>query len=187
MYCTCAHAVVPSPELHCDGGPAPLPVSSYTTSTPPGVYTRSVVFPKQDAPEYSALHMDTVKVCPALAVTPHSAKFVTSALVLEALNAPHASAEVGATVGTALGCGLGAVGWAVGGDDATPGPVVGFAVGSDDGAGVGEAVVGSSVGRLLGVNEGDAVGVAVGANVGRAVGALLGVGVGIALGALVPD
>ena len=45
VYCTCAHAVVPSPETHAVGAPAPLPVSSYTTSTPPGVYTRSVVFP----------------------------------------------------------------------------------------------------------------------------------------------
>ena len=58
-------------------------------------------------------------------------------------------------------------------------------MGSDDGAGVGEAVVGSSVGRLLGANEGNAVVVAVGAGDGRAVGALLGVGVGIALGTTV--
>ena len=41
VYCTCAQRSVS--EMHCAGGPAPLPVSSYTTSTPPGVYTRSVV------------------------------------------------------------------------------------------------------------------------------------------------
>ena len=49
-----------------------MPVSSYTTSTPLSEYKRSVVWPVHIAPEYSALHMDTVKVCPAAAVTPHT-------------------------------------------------------------------------------------------------------------------
>jgi hypothetical protein len=44
VYCTCEH--VPQP----DGGPAPEPVSSYTTSTPAAVKTRSVVWPVHDAP-----------------------------------------------------------------------------------------------------------------------------------------
>ena len=60
VYCTCAHRSVP--EMHCTGGPAPLPVSSYTTSTPPGVYTRSVVWPVQKVPGKRAGHMDTVNV-----------------------------------------------------------------------------------------------------------------------------
>ena len=82
VYRTCAHTL--PPLIHTAGGRLPVPVSSYTTSTPPGVYTRSVVWPEHVAPGYSAPHMDTVKVCPALAVTPHSAKFLTSALVFEA-------------------------------------------------------------------------------------------------------
>ena len=32
VYCTCAHTLVP--EMHAAGGLSPLPVSSYTTSTP---------------------------------------------------------------------------------------------------------------------------------------------------------
>ena len=32
VYCTCAHVV--DPEMHAAGGLSPLPVSSYTTSTP---------------------------------------------------------------------------------------------------------------------------------------------------------
>ena len=32
VYCTCAHEL--APEMHCAGGRAPVPVSSYTTSTP---------------------------------------------------------------------------------------------------------------------------------------------------------
>ena len=81
VYCTCAQKSLP--DMHAAGGRLLVPVSSYTTSTPPGVYTRSVVWPEHIAPENIAPHMDTVKVCPALAVTPHSAKFLTSALVLE--------------------------------------------------------------------------------------------------------
>ena len=32
VYCTCAHTLVP--EMHAAGGRSPVPVSSYTTSTP---------------------------------------------------------------------------------------------------------------------------------------------------------
>ena len=49
-----------------------MPVSSYTTSTPFSEYNLNVVWPVHIAPEYSAPHMDTVKVCPAAAVTPHT-------------------------------------------------------------------------------------------------------------------
>ena len=34
VYCTCAHTF--SPIMHCPGGRFPVPVSSYTTSTPNG-------------------------------------------------------------------------------------------------------------------------------------------------------
>ena len=60
-----------------------MPVSSYTTSTPIAEYTRSAVWPVHVAPEYNALHMLTVNVCPALAVTPHIACLVTSLFVFE--------------------------------------------------------------------------------------------------------
>ena len=79
VYCTCAHTLPPAKQAA--GGLSPFPVSSYTTSTPDAEYTRNTVWPKHVAPAYSALHIDAVNVCPALAVTPQSAKLVVSALV----------------------------------------------------------------------------------------------------------
>ena len=79
VYCTCAHTL--DPEMHAAGGLSPFPVSSYTTSTPAAVYTRRVVFPVHVAPVNSAPHIDTVNVCPALAVTPHTGSFLVSVLV----------------------------------------------------------------------------------------------------------
>jgi len=43
VYCTCAQESLP--DMHAAGGRLLVPVSSYTTSIPVGVYTRSVVFP----------------------------------------------------------------------------------------------------------------------------------------------
>jgi hypothetical protein len=43
--------------------------------------------------------MLTVNVCPAPAVTPHMACFLTSPFVFLTLNWPHTAADVGATVG----------------------------------------------------------------------------------------
>ena len=79
VYCTCAQTL--DPEMHADGGRSPVPVSSYTTSTPAAEYTRSVVDPVQLAPVNSAPHIDIVNVCPALAVTPHTGTLVVSVLV----------------------------------------------------------------------------------------------------------
>jgi len=79
VYCTCAHTL--PPEMHAAGGRLPVPVSSYTTSTPLAEYTRSVVEPVQLAPAYSAPHMLTVNVCPALADTPHTGSLPVSVLV----------------------------------------------------------------------------------------------------------
>ena len=62
VYCTCAQTF--SAKMHGDGGLSPVPVSSYTTSTPDAVYMRIVVCPWQKAPGYIAAHMDTVNVCP---------------------------------------------------------------------------------------------------------------------------
>ena len=140
----------------------PVPVSSYTTSTPVAEYTRSAVWPVQLAPAYSALHILTTNVCPALAVTPHMASREVSEFVFESRYAPHSPDDVGRIVGTVDGAGEGAVGAAVGRADGLPGTTEGLAVGSVEGAGVGLEVVGSIVGMLLGLNEGLAdVGVAV--------------------------
>ena len=79
VYCTCAHTL--PPEMHAAGGRLPVPVSSYTTSTPLAEYTRRVVEPVQLAPAYSAPHMLTVNVCPALADTPHTGSLPVSVLV----------------------------------------------------------------------------------------------------------
>ena len=140
VYCTCAHTL--PPEIHAAGGLSPFPVSSYTTSTPVAVYTRNTVEPMHDAPAYSALHIDTVNVCPALAVTPHTGSFEMSVLVWLAVNSWQKASEVGARVGVALGSGVGAVGRAVGGGEGSPGGSVGIAVGLADGKGDGLAVVG---------------------------------------------
>ena len=101
VYCTCAHTL--PPEIHADGGLSPFPVSSYTTSTPDAEYTRNTVEPVHEAPAYSALHIDTVNVCPALAVTPHTGSFEMSVLVWLAVNIWQKASEVGARVGAALG------------------------------------------------------------------------------------
>ena len=88
-----------------------MPVSSYTTSTPVGEYTRSTVWPVHLAPAYSALHRLTVNVWPALAVTPQVASYRVSVFVLrESTNMPHRPIEVGANVGVAVGVADGAVG-----------------------------------------------------------------------------
>jgi hypothetical protein len=81
VYCTCAHTL--PPEIHAAGGLSPFPVSSYTTSTPDAEYTRNTVEPEHEAPAYNALHIDAVNVCPALAVTPQSAKLVMSVWLFE--------------------------------------------------------------------------------------------------------
>jgi hypothetical protein len=79
VYCTCAH-VLP-PPMQAAGGRLPVPVSSYTTSTPAALKTRSTVEPKHDAPAYNAPHMLTVNFWPALAVTPHTGSLLVSVLV----------------------------------------------------------------------------------------------------------
>ena len=159
-----------------------MPVSSYTTSTPVAEYTRSAVWPVQLAPAYSALHMLTTNVCPALAVTPHMASREVSEFVFDTRYAPHSPVDVGRTVGTVDGAGEGAVGAAVGRAEGFPGTTEGLAVGSVEGADVGLEVVGSIVGMLLGPNEGRAVGIAVGPTVGVAEGDGVGILVGTALG-----
>ena len=125
------------PDMQAAGGRSPFPVSSYTTSTPDAEYTRNTVWPKHEAPAYSALHIDAVNVCPALAVTPQSAKLVVSALVfIVSRKGPQTREEVGATVGAALGSRLGAVGRTVGAAVGCPslGALVGKAgVGRGDG------------------------------------------------------
>ena len=166
VYCTCAHTLPPS--MHCAGGfPLPVPVSSYATSTPAAVKTRSEVDPKQEAPGNCAPHMLTVNVCPAVAATPHMASFTVSELVLPVLKGPHRLADVGCTVGRADGAADGAVGCTVGGGLGCFGSSVGLAVGSAEGAGVGMAVVGCSVGMAEGETE---VGFRVGAWLGRPLG-----------------
>ena len=104
----------------------------------------------QAAPGYSTPHMLTVNVCPAVAVTPHSASFVVSLLVFFVRNGPHRAAEVGCDVGSAEGLGVGAVGAAVGGGLGILDASVGLAVGIAEGTGVGLAVVGVCVGTALG-------------------------------------
>ena len=79
VYCTWAHTVLP--EMQAEGGRLPVPVSSYTTSTLVAEKTRRVVEPVHEAPAYSAPHMLTVKVWPALAVTPHTGSLLVSVLV----------------------------------------------------------------------------------------------------------
>ena len=60
VYCTCAHAL--PPLTHTAGGPAPVPVSSYVTSTPAALKTRITVLPEHLARGYSCGHMLTVNV-----------------------------------------------------------------------------------------------------------------------------
>ena len=181
VYCTCAHTLPPS--MHCAGGfPLPVPVSSYATSTPAAVKTRSEVDPKQEAPGNCAPHMLTVNVCPAVAATPHMASFTVSELVLPVRKGPHRLEDVGRRVGNAEGAGDGAVGLAVGGGLGSFDASVGLAVGSAEGFGVGVAVVGCNVGRTdgttVGLAIGNMVGFGEGAAVGLAVGQLVGEGVG---------
>jgi len=91
-------------------------VSSYTTSTPAAVYTRSVVEPVHEAPAkpYGVLHVLTVNVCVAAAITPQVATFCVSDAVLVTEKDPQENAPVGASVGGDEGTGEGAVGAAVG-------------------------------------------------------------------------
>ena len=124
--------------------------------------TRSVVWPMQEAPAYSALHMLTVNVWPALAVTPHTGSLFVSVLVWLALYSWQDKADVGAKVVTEVGSGVGCVGPGVGGAEGQPGGVVGLAEASAVGRAEGFAVVGSSVGtgdgRRVGRDDGAGVG-----------------------------
>ena len=160
VYCTCAHTL--PPVMHAIGGWLPEPVSSYTTSTPTDEYTRNTVCPVQLAPGYIALHIDTVNVWPALAITPQTGSFDVSVLVWLPENRPQNETDVGAIVGTELGAGVGAVGLAVGIADGSPGGMLGLAVGNELGFGEGRAVVGTSVGTELGAAVLPAVGAGVG-------------------------
>ena len=110
-----------------------MPVSSYATSTPVDVKTRSTVDPLQDAPAYSALHMLTVNVWPAPAITPHTGSLLVSVLVWLPVKSWHDKEDVGASVGMALGRGVGCVGAAVGSAEGTPGGRDGLAVGIAEG------------------------------------------------------
>ena len=160
VYCNCAHTV--EPEMQMGGGRLPEPVSSYTTSTPADVKTRRVVEPVHVAPAYSALHMLTVNVWPALAVTPQVGSLFVSVLVWLALYSWQDKADVGANVVTEVGSGVGCVGPGVGEAEGQPGGVVGLAEGSAVGRAVGIAVVGSKVGkgdgRRVGRDDGAGVG-----------------------------
>lgn len=84
VYCTWAQ-VFPL-LMHTAGGKDPVPVSSYTTSTPVAVYMRSAVMPLHTAPGYRAWQREAVKVTPAFAVMPQVLTAVVSALVLSASN-----------------------------------------------------------------------------------------------------
>ena len=141
------------------------PVSSYTTSTPVDVKTRSTVEPVHVAPAYSAPHMLTVKVWPEFAITPHTGSLPVSVFVWLAVNNWQNKADVGANVVTEVGSGVGCVGPGVGGAEGQPGGVVGLAEGSAVGRAVGIAVVGSKVGKGDGRRVGSGVGVRVGAYV----------------------
>ena len=120
------------------------------------VNTRSVVDPLHEAPAkpYRALHVLTVKVSPALTVMPQVATFLVADAVFETLNDPQKKAPVGSDVGLAEGIAVGAVGFNVGRADGYLGGIVGPAVGRVVGTGEGRAVVGRSVGMLLGAAVG---------------------------------
>ena len=170
-----------------------LPVSSYTTSTPAAVRTRSTVWPVHDAAGYSAEHMLTVKVWPAEAVTPHVASRSVSATVFERIQDPHSVKPVGARVGTALGDALGVVGIEVGMAVGCLGSADGLGEGRAVGTGLGSEVVGANVGSADGGTVGGGEGVAVGGkNVGAAVvgmaddGTCVGVAVGLKCTAVTP-
>ena len=62
-----------------------------------------MVFPVHVAPANSALHIDTVNVCPALAVTPQTGSLEVSVLVWLAVKSRHNDSDVGNIVGTGLG------------------------------------------------------------------------------------
>ena len=141
------------------------PVSSYTTSTPAFVKMRSVVEPLQEAPAYSAPHILTVNVCPAVAFTPHTGSLLVSVFVWLAVNIWQDKEEVGNSVGMALGKAVGAVGLAVGPAVGTPASIVGLADGSADGSSDGRAVVGLIVGMGDGRRVGNEDGAGVGAYV----------------------
>ena len=160
VYCTCAQMLFPL--KHALGGMSPVPVSSYTSSMPVDVKRRRVVWPVHEAPGYRAPHILTTNVCPALAVTPQEATFCVSDAVLVAENIPHRSSLVGRVVGIDEGAGEGAVGAVVGIAEGAVNAVVGPAVGKDEGDGVGQAVVGRSVGIQLGSAEGRGVAAMVG-------------------------
>ena len=174
------------------GGKLPVPVSSYTTSTPVALKTRRAVMPVHDAAGYSSGHMLTVNVCPADAVTPQFAELSVSVFVLATLKAPHSVTPVGARVGTALGAALGAVGLAVGMAEGSAGRTVGPGVGSADGTGLGSDVVGDIVGiddgNALGATVETTVGIAEGSSVGSAdVGTCVGVAVGLKITAVTSE
>lgn len=169
VYCTCAQTSLP--EIQTAGGLLPVPVSSYTTSTPVAEYTRNVVCPEHVAAGYSGLHMDTVKVCPALARTPHVGVLKVSALVCDASNTLHTKVEVGRMVGAGEGTTEGAVGLTVGRAEGKPAWFVGFAVGRELGPGVGFEVVGCNVGTDEGAGDDRMVGDGLGCREGIAVGA----------------
>ena len=187
VYCTCAQTSLP--EMQTAGGSSPFPVSSYITSTPVAEYTRSVVWPEHIAAGYSGLHMETVKVCSALARTPHVGVLTVSVLVCEASKTLHTKVEVGSVVGTGEGTKEGAVGLTVGRAEGEPAGFVGFAVGRALGAGVGFEVVGCRVGTDEGTGDDRTVGNGLGCGEGIAVGGgdrlTVGRGVGNSEGARV--
>ena len=141
-----------------------VPVSSHTTSTPAAEYTRSTVEPVHEAPGYSALHMLTVNVWPALAITPQVGYLTVSVLVWPAVYNRQDIEEVGIRVAADVGATVGAVGRADGEAESWPAAIVGMAVGNAEGSAEGRAVVGRRVGIALGENA-LTVGAAVGAYV----------------------
>ena len=98
--------------------------------------------------------MLTVNVCSAAAITPQVATFCVADAVFVTENDPQEDVPVGARVVTDEGASVGAVGAAVGNAEGSPGRVVGPGVGKVVGAGEGKAVVGRSVGMLLGAAVG---------------------------------
>ena len=129
----------------------PVPVSSYATCVPVALKMRIVVAPVHDALANNAPQVLTVKVCPALAVTPHKAKLEASAFISLARIGPHRFVDVGAWLGTGVGAGVGTT------DGEGLGAAVGNCVGNGDGLGEG-ADEGCCVGSCEGSGEGATVG-----------------------------
>ena len=75
--------------MHTVGGWFHLLVSLEASCVPEAVNMRRMVCPVQDAPGYSAPHRETVKVCPAPALTPQVGSLTVSPLVTLVLNIPH--------------------------------------------------------------------------------------------------